>query len=397
MIFKQGSTNGIGVDTASAPSAVFDGKWILWHIEIYNGLPYWEAWFFSSGTLSVTGKFDAQAWGIGGGAYPSPTAQNGNNPLAGRGSASIVSVTLEGDVAITIGQGGESGNPVGGNTMLGDTVVGAGGQPATPGTGAPYRFADPDKSNEAGEPAGNNSFGYGEGGWLHWDGSVYHYNGRGYGGGGGTGNASGYCAAHEGALVIRVPILVGAEYMGTTSGASSVRVDTSDATAVAEDLLSGKIAYAGGQRLTGAMPELDAQTITPSTLDQTIAAGQYVAGEQTIKGDPNLLPQNIAYGVNLFGVDGSLLGAGKLKNATGDVTIAAFGKVIAATGLSFDPIVVCVQGPNTSYYFIDVPDGISAVSNSSFTFAHEDGAFTLTASGPLTTSERIYTWYALGV
>ena len=198
--------------------------------------------------------------------------------------------------------------------------------------------------------------------------------------------------------MIRVPILVGAEYMGTTSGASSIRVDTSDATAVAGDLRSGKIAYAGGQRLTGAMPELGAQTITPSTLDQTIAAGQYVAGEQTIKGDPNLLPQNIAYGVNLFGVDGSLLGAGKLKNATGDVTIAAFGKTIAATGLSFDPVVVCIKLSSTnSWFFIDIPDGISASGNSDITFAHEDGSFTLTASQILTTSECIYTWYALGV
>ena len=397
MIFKQGGANGIGVDTASAPAAVFDGKWIPWHIEIYNGLPYWEAWFLSSGTLSVTGKFDAQAWGIGGGGFPNRTEQNGYNPLGGRGSTSVVSVTLEGDVAVTIGEGAKNGATPGGNTMIGNTVVGAGGQPATPGTGAPYRFADPEKAGEAGETQSNNSFGYGEGGWLHWDGSESHYNGLGYGAAGGTGNASGYCAAHEGALVIRVPIQVGAEYMGTTSGASSVRVDTSDATAVAGDLLSGKIAYAGGKRLTGAMPELDAQTITPSTEDQPIAAGQYLAGEQTIKGDPNLLPQNIAYGVSLFGVEGSLLGAGKLRNATGNATVAAFGKVIAATGLSFDPIVVCVRDSNTSYFFIDVPDGISVVSNSSFTFAHEDGSFTLTASGILTTSERVYTWYALGV
>lgn len=397
MIFKQGSTNGIGVDTASAPSAVFDGKWIPWHIEIYNGLPYWEAWFLSSGTLSVTGKFDAQAWGIGGGGFPNRTEQNGYNPLGGRGSTSVVSVTLEGDVAVTIGEGAKNGASPGGNTMIGNTVVGAGGQPATPGTGAPYRFADPDKAGEAGETQSNNSFGYGEGGWLHWDGSESHYNGRGYGAAGGIGNASGYCAAHEGALVIRVPIQVGAEYMGTTSGASSVRVDTSDATAVAGDLLRGKIAYAGGQRLTGAMSELDAQTITPNTSDQTIAAGQYLAGEQTIKGDINLLPKNIAYGVNLFGVEGSLLG-GALKTATGSQTIGTGSNVsITVTGLDFDPMVVVLYDSSSvgfgcdQYAIVRIQNGQSQA-----TFTHTDGSFTLTL-GNLIISSRTYTWYAYGM
>lgn len=39
---------------------------------------------------------------------------------------------------------------------------------------------------------------------------------------------------------------------------------------------------------------------------QTIANGQYLAGTQTVKGDPNLTPANIRKGVTLFEVDGAM-------------------------------------------------------------------------------------------
>lgn len=48
-----------------------------------------------------------------------------------------------------------------------------------------------------------------------------------------------------------------------------------------------------------------AATITPSTTNQTITAGQYLTGTQTIQGDANLIPANIASGVSIFGVTGT--------------------------------------------------------------------------------------------
>lgn len=48
-------------------------------------------------------------------------------------------------------------------------------------------------------------------------------------------------------------------------------------------------------------------TITPGTTDQTIAAGQYLTGTQTIKGDANLIPGNIISGKSIFGVSGSVV------------------------------------------------------------------------------------------
>lgn len=48
-----------------------------------------------------------------------------------------------------------------------------------------------------------------------------------------------------------------------------------------------------------------AQTIIPGTEDQSIPAYRYLTGEQTIKGDANLIPENIVSGVSIFGVEGT--------------------------------------------------------------------------------------------
>lgn len=53
-----------------------------------------------------------------------------------------------------------------------------------------------------------------------------------------------------------------------------------------------------------------ARTYTPGTADQTIAAGQYLSGAQTIKGDANLVAGNIKSGVSIFGVAGTYVGSG---------------------------------------------------------------------------------------
>ena len=53
-----------------------------------------------------------------------------------------------------------------------------------------------------------------------------------------------------------------------------------------------------------------AETFTPTTTNQTINAGQYLTGVQTIQGDVNLIPANIASGVSIFGVTGTHQGGG---------------------------------------------------------------------------------------
>lgn len=165
-----------------------------------------------------------------------------------------------------------------------------------------------------------------------------------------------------------------------TSAVNSISVgeggiDTSEATAFASDILSGKTAYARGSMITGtietksasdltasgktvtvpagyyasstskdvntveqAVPSVSvdssgvinvtsnqdagyvsagttmasmqlktqsAQTITPGTANKTISSGIYLTGAQTIKGDANLIPENIVSGKTIFGVEGS--------------------------------------------------------------------------------------------
>ena len=59
-----------------------------------------------------------------------------------------------------------------------------------------------------------------------------------------------------------------------------------------------------------------AQTITPTTSNQTIAAGTYLTGAQTIAGDSSLVASNIKSGVSIFGVAGSLTSAVVSQDST---------------------------------------------------------------------------------
>lgn len=89
-------------------------------------------------------------------------------------------------------------------------------------------------------------------------------------------------------------------------------VDTSDATATAGDVLSPKTLYlANGEKATGTILSKGAQTYTPMTGNQTIPAGQFLSGAQTILGDPDLTAANIRSGVDLFGVLGNFKGGWK--------------------------------------------------------------------------------------
>lgn len=92
------------------------------------------------------------------------------------------------------------------------------------------------------------------------------------------------------------------------NGTLNPGVDTSDANAIAGDLLAGKTAYVGGSKITGSAPAKEATTITPTTTDQTVAAGTHLTGILTIKGDSNLLAENIKSGVTIFGIEGTYTG-----------------------------------------------------------------------------------------
>lgn len=75
-------------------------------------------------------------------------------------------------------------------------------------------------------------------------------------------------------------------------------------------MLDGTVACGQSGKVIGTISKKAAATITPGTVDQTIASGQYLSGTQTIEGDANLIADNIKKGVSIFGVTGTLESGG---------------------------------------------------------------------------------------
>ena len=209
---------GGGIDYNTKPQITFDGRWSNWYIEFYAGVPYWEAVFYSSGTLSVSGSYTADAWGIGGGSGTSDLSTGGSgytNMALGLVVSKTISVTIGAPVTVI--------NTAAGKTILGNVLTCLGGNGSDGGSGANgsngsngigtgdgfamCRFRDPDKVAEAGSAgtkAGSGDI-VGGGGWLDWKTSVGE--GGGYGAGAGyDGQHNQYAYAHAGALVIRIAV-----------------------------------------------------------------------------------------------------------------------------------------------------------------------------------------------
>ena len=73
----------------------------------------------------------------------------------------------------------------------------------------------------------------------------------------------------------------------------------------------------GSKSATQQLPTQGAKTVTPTTTEQiAVASGRYTTGDVTVAGDANLVPENIAEGVSIFGVTGTHSGGGGRPNET---------------------------------------------------------------------------------
>ena len=91
---------------------------------------------------------------------------------------------------------------------------------------------------------------------------------------------------------------------GSEGGEFEYIVNTKDGDATEDDILLNKIAYAHGEKIIGKIVSLPEHTYTAGVDDIVIPEGHYLSGNIIIKGDVNLIPENIKGGVTIFDVTG---------------------------------------------------------------------------------------------
>lgn len=159
------------MDLNDAPMISYNGKWLSWHLELYDNVMYWETWLFSSGVLAAQSglSYKGDVWGISGG---SSTNSSSNVNSAGGRVGQIKDVVItETPIAVTIGAGvpisNSSQSVTSGDTKFGAEVVASGitcNHTPISATNR-FRFSDPNKAGEAGGDGRNGDLVAG-GGWM---------------------------------------------------------------------------------------------------------------------------------------------------------------------------------------------------------------------------------------
>lgn len=104
---------------------------------------------------------------------------------------------------------------------------------------------------------------------------------------------------------------------------------------------------AGTNSKTKQLTTQAAKTVTPTTSNQTaVAKGRYTTGAVTVKGDANLIPENIKSGVSIFGVTGAYEGSG--GSSIGTCTVVLDMSSIGAYG----------NTQHTEVFYTQLQDGI---------------------------------------
>ena len=123
-----------------------------------------------------------------------------------------------------------------------------------------------------------------------------------------------------------------------TTGTSTYDADTTDATAVAAEILVGKTAYKAGAKLTGTMPNRGQQTGAITTKAGTVTIQQgYHDGSGSVGIDSTeqakLIATNIREGITILGVEGTMSGSEGVKATQASITPYTTAQTITPSNL----------------------------------------------------------------
>lgn len=161
---------------------------------------------------------------------------------------------------------------------------------------------------------------------------------------------------------LKVDSIVTMRYSATANGGTGAFIlqgEGGSGNAQPSDVLSGKTFTNDNGEQTGTMPNNGAITITPTTTDQVIPAG-YHNGSGKVVGDPDLTPENIKRGVNIFGVTGTLTPAPNLSSpvfnqnrSTSTLVTVGYGTTGSPSQVAFSiPISFSVCEMKNMYFFL---------------------------------------------